>query len=340
MGLTHFPHGILATPNIGAGGGAERLIHLWESDQIWYVDGDNGSASNAGNAPDASVALPSTAVSKASSYATIYIKPRTTSAAAQTYYYDNIVIPVTKSAISIIGAGNTMGAPMSCGSRASVQLRPLDISADMIDVNGPCVLLENMRITCTGSTASTTAVDALGGTTDKPDGLVVRGCMFENVGQTFGYGSAQGPCAIALQTTSYNTIENNIFRACMVGVGCHGTWNHTVIRGNMFCGAPGTRDADLWLNQNADAVNYANIIDNNIFADGLPAAASGVAKRFIYMQYVTAGTGIITNNVFACLSDEAQFNESGTHAVIADNMFCANNHVECTNAGPYGIITA
>ena len=78
MGLTHFPHGVFATPNVGA---AERAA-MFQGDNIFFVDGDLSGASSGsrGLNPDEAVSLPSEAVRQAVRGGIVCVRPRLTAA--------------------------------------------------------------------------------------------------------------------------------------------------------------------------------------------------------------------------------------------------------------------
>lgn len=328
MGLTNFPNGILATPNLG-GGGMDSLMSLWESENIWYVDGDNGSASNAGNSPTAAVALISQAVAKASRNGTIYVRPKTTSASAQSYYVDTIVIPKTKPNMQIIGAGYA-----GCTSaQTGVQVKPAGATDHLIDVFGAGLLLQNMRLTLSGGTAAAgkSIVHAIGvvGSARIPSGLVIRSCRFENDKTNPSYSGTDVISSVAIGTTNDVVIEGCTFHNCLGGIAMqeiNGIPHGIVIRNNIFSGAPAVRDCDI-LASHGDGTGL--IIVNNIFADGVPAASAGATKLFV--KIVGAGTGIFAGNYLATAS--AEIKAAGTSCVIPATFFISGNTIETTGTG-------
>ena len=85
--------------------GINRLGEIFEAGNIWFVDGTDGNASYTGKQPDYAFALPSEAVSAASKGGVIYVRPKPPDSVSLTWYEDSINIPLTKSNLSIIGAG-------------------------------------------------------------------------------------------------------------------------------------------------------------------------------------------------------------------------------------------
>jgi hypothetical protein len=328
MGLTHFPHGILATPNIGGdGGGYNRLMQLWESDNIWYVDGNEGSASNAGNEPSKSVALISTAIAKASAGGTIYVKPKSNdTTAAQTYYIDTLVVPITKSNLSIIGAGNP-------GSNSGVQVKPSDVATHLVEVKAPGLTLDNMRLTLNGGTADLkmSIVHAVNETGVKtPAGLNIRNCRFEGDKSHPSITSSTDMCAaLALGTCNYTTIENNTFYNCLGSIVAQlstAAYHNLVIRNNIFSGAAANRAVDVWISHGQPG----NIqILNNIFADALGTHSYGGTNYFL--EITGDGFGTVAWNAFATAS--ASFKAAGTSAIWPATIFSCGNTYSAANAG-------
>lgn len=322
MGLTNFPHGIFATPLIGAG----RLSDIWASDNIYFVNGE-ASGNGTGLAVESPVKLISTAVGYASKDAVIYVKPQTTTASAQAYYRDNIVIPKTKPNISIIGCGAGNSNP---NSYTGVQLKvaTTDTASHLFDVNGAGLYLENMRLTgnsMTGTTAS--IINGNGSATESPHGLHVRGCLFEGCLLAGSLGDPVTRGAITLGTCTYSLFEDNTFYNCLSGIGMignYGTGGRITIRNNMFSGAPGSRDWDIQLYPGSGTYGSGVEIIGNIFSDGLPN--TGAIKRFI--KIVSTGSGIVADNFFAstAASGAAQWGAAGTQCIIPVSFFFAGNY--------------
>jgi hypothetical protein len=350
--MSTFPDGVYQYGGVPVGSGVGRLADIFEGGNIWFVDYDNGSAAYTGKKPDWAFDLPSTAVSAASKGAVIYIRPRTTAACAQTYYVDNIDIPVTKPNLTICGAG--AGNP---NNRGSVQLKPSTLTSHTIDVKASGCTFENMRLTATGGTAGS-GVAILHAVRAKTggdiyhgySGLTVRNCLFQNTVAHAGYGLGASPYendvfggAIALGTPQHCLIEGNVFDQCLGGITIYPTNGDIInvrVLHNYFQGyaaAAGNRDVDILLVLNSVTSNSV-IIDSNVFADGVPSHTGGAYGRFIYMPLMTAGTGIWSNNVFAIHSAEAEMSENGSACQIADEFLGAHNYCEGTGSSTLGLV--
>ena len=339
--MTTFADGLYEYGGVPVGSGAGRLMQMFESDNIWFVDGDNGLAGNTGKNPNNSLALISQAVSKASAGGTIYVKPKMSADSEISYYSDSIDIPITKPGISIIGAGNTYGNPCS-GGGVNVIVSTAGVADHLVDVNAGGVLIENIRWTRFGGTASSAKciVAAIAsGVTSWPAGLTLRGCEFE---WDIDHPGITPNGAVGLGTAWNVLIENCTFRNCLGGIAMQsiaGDQTMVHIKNNIFSGAPTNRDCDLLISINS-AGCFDIVVHGNVFSDGVPAHSGGSYTNFIHFPYVTAGTGILSNNYFACADKEAQFSETGSEAYVADNFFSPGNWCEGSGTtAPYGIIT-
>ena len=326
--------------------GAGRLMQVFEGGNVHFVDGDNGKSGHSGKKPGRAYDLISTALANTKSVkrgATIYVRPRMTSASAQTYYQDSIDIPKTHPGLSIIGCGNTWGNP---NAYAGVQIKPTTagIGDHLIDVLGASLLLENMRLTLSGGTtdAGKSIVHGVSSTTATPGGLTIRGCFFENDKSHPGISGSDATAAIGIGTATYCMIENCTFQNLLGGIAMqsvNGSMGRIQIRNNVFAGAPGNRDCDIIVSINDASWCTGIVIHNNVFSDGKPAHAGGGTALYIDFPYLTAGTGILANNWFASVDKEAQYGEAGTDANIADQFFQVNNYCGYTTMNePYGII--
>ena len=317
MGLTNYPHGVFATPLVGAA----RLSDLWASENLWFVNGEmpvNGS----GKAPDNPASSITAAITLASKDGVIYVKPKTTIAGAQTYYQEDIVIPVTKPNMSIIGCGATYGNP---NNRTGVQLKPLTLTGSLVTVAGAGLNLENMRLTMTGGTGTTKAcVDGVTSASAN-QGLTIRGCIFENCDKSHPTYSV---AAVAVDTGTYLMVEDSFFIKCLGGIAGISTTGHmgrVIIRRNIFSGGAEFRDCDILMALGSADYGMGMIIDNNIFADIKPAHTGGSYARFITIT--GAGGGMICNNVFAttAATGTAGWGTAGTEVLQPDTTFFVNN---------------
>ena len=341
--MTTFGDQVFQYGGVPVDSGGNRRVQMFQSGNIWFVDGDDGLSGNSGLRPnDALTSI--TQVLAATGFgrmATIYIKPRTTAASAQTYYRDTVTIPVTATGLSILGAGNTGSLP---NVRGGVQYKCAvgSETSHLFTINAGSVWFDNLRLTGNSMTASNqqTIISAINSSSGNADGLTVTNCLFEADAQISSPGNGYGGCIFVC--AGQVRIENNMFYACKTGITVHayyGNPTRMLVRGNQFCGKTSARDADVIV-----SINSANcdglVFDSNIFADGLPALSTGSFQRYIYMPYVTAGSGIFSNNYFATISVEQEFKEGGADGVIADNFPIVGSWCRgSSNTAPYGIIT-
>ena len=139
MSLTNFPNGIYATPNLGGGSDYDGFFGT----NVWGVDGVKGNDGNAGSL-DSPFATIQAAVTAAGIYDTIYVRPmyplQGVNQGQPNVYAENIVIPVTKTGLKIIGT-TIPGDPYM-----GVKIKPANTAAHVILVNASGVVLENLCI--------------------------------------------------------------------------------------------------------------------------------------------------------------------------------------------------
>lgn len=116
MSITHFPHGIFATPNLGAVG-----FGMSNASTIYFVDGTNGSDSNDGQSPEAAVLTIGKAISLADKFDVIYVVPKDWTSLENSYaglntaYAESCSISYAKAGLAIVGVGHAdlLGEPHS-----------------------------------------------------------------------------------------------------------------------------------------------------------------------------------------------------------------------------------
>lgn len=343
--MTTFGDGVYQYGGVPVDSGGNRRVQMFQAGNIWFVDGDDGLSGATGLRPNDAVksitevlALPGFG-----RMATIYIKPKTTAGSAQSYYQDSVDIPVTATGLSILGAGNTGSLP---NVRGGVQYKPTTAGAadHLFDVAAGSVWFDNMRLTLNGATANQvqSTIFAVNSAAGNADGLTVTNCLFEADQNHPNYGTPTTIVGTIAVCAGQVRIENNFFYKCLGSVtiaAVYGGPQRVLVRGNQFAGLPTARDADILLAINS-STNDGIVIDSNIFADGVPAHSAGNYGNFIQMPYITAGTGILSNNYFAAISKEQEFKESGDVGEIADNFFIVGSWCRgSSNTAPYGIIT-
>jgi hypothetical protein len=326
-------------------GGMSRQA-IWSAGRngdLQFVDGDYGgtiasTSGSSGRTPKSAVTTVTLAINNIQNrQGVIYVRPRGTVASAQSYYQEDIVVPLTKPGLHIVGA-----VPDGCtGAQGGPQFKPLTVTGHLIDVKGANLTLENLRLTLSGGTAVQNkcivhAVTVAGGATTKPSGLTIRNCRFENDKSYASYSGTEAVASIGLGTCNDTLIENNMFHNCIAGVAIQETSGipHNIqIKGNTFSGAPSVRDCDI-LASWGDGTGL--LIIGNYFADGLPATSSGNYKRFV--EIIGAGTGLLANNFFAAYATNSSdlFDADGALCLIPDTFFQAHNYFLAGTAN-YGL---
>lgn len=313
--------------------GAHRLAEIFNSGNIWFVDGDNGNAGNTGKQPDWAYAKPSEAVSSATREGVIYIRPRTSTTSSDVYYADNITCPATKPHLQFIGCG----AGTIPGYRGSAQIQASTTTSPLFTIQGSGVVLENLHLNGSSHTAATNQVQCNRSST-YPGAvcLQVRNCRILA-------GTTYISTAIQMGSCQYSIIEDNLFLDCYRSVhmeAVYGSPQSYTVRRNIFSGKVANRDYDIMITI-TDVNSRGHIIANNIFADGLPAHTDARANRFIMSSAPTtaSSTGIVCGNYFA----DANADSMGTGGAICKlpaGWFAVGNFYEGTSAtGKSGFVT-
>ena len=325
MTITHFPHGILATPNLptSSGGSVSRYPGIWTS-QIFFVDGSNGSDSNDGTSPDGALATIGQAISLVGVDDTIYIRPKTETqgwsdldpryASYRAAYVENVDIArFTKAGLSIIGTGNGHGC-----SGGSVTMAGAATADCTIDIHAGFVNIENIQFGWrTQQTTSASAVIRTinGQTLDNAAshssfGTTINNCWFDRNHNAWG--------TILIASSAGHLIQNCQFDNCLTGIymdSSDTTPDGVVIRNNSFCGGPALIDTCIVM---ADVDDVW--IENNIFGFVCPThgatnkyinAAGTVAGHLIGNYFADASTEIATHNTLSNIAPAANWCRNG-----------------------------
>ena len=202
MSLTNFPNGILATPNLGGTSDGAG----WFDTNLWYVDGDNGSDSNAGSMTKPFATIQK-AIDSASSQDTIYVRTLAPDADASEpgTYVEDLTIAYAKHGLKLIGVGGTnnlqpFGGPKIKNATATA----------LLTVNASNVLIKGLQFNCTRN-SGTYGINLTGvagyATLAGSVGAVIEDCYFKNASATYGaifmyggYTSRVTRCTFALGT--------------------------------------------------------------------------------------------------------------------------------------------
>ena len=327
--------GLFAAPNFG---GTGRLMDMWNSNNIYFVDAVNGSSGGPGKDPETPFALPSQAISACAAGASIYVKPYLwdqSVSSSDLWYTDDIIFPYNKSGISLVGCGQLQPFNYS-----GVGLKPSTVIGTLIHIKSNAITLENLYLTLVGGTADQGSSNALAqcivraqrnasaGSYSRSYGGAIRGCRIA-LDKSHGHPEYAG--AISLQCARQFIIEDNFFNDCLGAIVLNsyvGSQTDLLIRNNQFGGDPDNRGCEIEIWINSDDSNSI-VIRDNCFADGLPNH-TGSQKRFIYMPpNYTAGTGIIAGNYFSTKTTQPNsFDTDGSECYLADTMFAPGNYIE------------
>ena len=304
--------------------GAGRLAKLFQAGNIFFVDGDHGQDGWTGKSPRKAVAKPSVAVGLAEKEGIIYIRPKTSAVNDDVYYSDNIVVPIAKPHIQLIGAG----AGTVPGYRGAAQIRPLVDTANIIEVRSSGVCIGNLHINNTGGWEYASTIRC-GRSPTYPGAVAiqVRHCRIIS--------DVLGSYGVALESAQYCIVEDNMFLDCNIGIyltATHGSPQNHTVRRNIFSGLVAKRNCDIGINM-TDINSKGHVIDSNIFTDGLPNKAGEFTTRFIFdtAAATSVATGIISNNFFSDTSAIASvdgFGKTGASGIIGEYWRFVGNYNE------------
>lgn len=318
MGVTRFPHGIQASPVIGAG----ASVDTFASGNVWFVNG-SASAGGDGKSPSSPFVTIQSAVDAASEGGVIYITPKVIPSAATdpVGYTESVIIPNTKPKLSLIGiqTGRTLGGQPMLRQGAGT-------SAHII-VRAPGCLIANLSINGASNTGGGILID------ESVSGYVAFGTTIDNCYFKNCKGSAAaatgGAIMWSVQGGGWQTlIQNCIFsnnRAGVVVIGTGGSVPEGVtIRDCEFLASVNTTtDADIYVA--ASGVISLDVHDCVFGTVDVPAYATVPdAQRYIYLG---AGTkGVIANCYLACTGKT--IGAAGDAAVVPTTVRVASIYQE------------
>lgn len=265
--------------------------------QIQFVDGDYGADGNAGWSPKQAVASITQAVTNCvGKYnSVIYVRPKSSATSAQSYYTDNVTIPITVMGLSIIGAGSNPSRPY-----LGVDIKASTTTSHLFTVKAGAVTLEGMRLTGTGQNAtdgiSIIRAPNYGNSTGSPYGLTLRGLRLDN---------AKSGAAVYLDSPVGVLIEDCSFHDCVYGIysvllQMSGAAFGPRVENCDFGGAAATRDCDVYVSQGGLGNTTGHdhfLIKSCTFQDDLPAKSGGAHNRFI--KIANADMGMIAYSGFS-----------------------------------------
>lgn len=288
--MSNFPDMVTQFGGVPVGGG--RYEAMW-GNKVWFVDYDNGRTGKAGLKPVSAGKHLDTAISAASAWDVIYLRPRTpdTSGGDPQHHLpsstSNYSIASTKHGLSIIGTG--FGAGKEKANMTRIQ-GASGAAASVLTVYAPFVNIENITFKRGSSTAAALLIEGqTSGGSGYAFGTSVNNCAFWKVGATATKG------AVYIESAWHTTIANSWFEQCALGIGIGVSGSNTdctSILGNVFSGLDTTIDADIWTTGGSTITEV--FIDGCRFAHDIPALSAGGIKKYIY--FATAD-GTFSNSV-------------------------------------------
>jgi len=264
---------------------------------VWYVDGNTGSAANDGKGWATAFALIQTAVTAASSGDTIFVESIKigTGGSDPGNYTENIIIPPATDRLSIIGVnrGRTQGGLPQLKIGATT-------TSPVLTIRAPGCLIANLCINGAGGTGGGILLDDDSGSAETKSafGTTIYGCYFKNCVGTTATNAATGG---AIQWTALggawqtlikgNRFYKNVGDIVMKGTS-DGVVQDVVIEDNIFSGPTTSVDTNIYVA--ADGISGL-IIRNNCFTC-YPALNSGTNAECLTLG--TGCIGVITGNDF------------------------------------------
>lgn len=309
MGLTNFPNGVFATPNIG--GSAMPTLNMQTDAKTWFLDPDR-AANGSGISPADAFNSLTTALSLMSAYDVLYIiSPKILSSGTGSTgsITGNFTIPKAKQMMSLIGVG-----PTTSGGRPIRSTRLIGTSgtaSPVLTINADSIGLENLRFSF--ATSCTFAVYAAYGedTTGYGSNLSMYNC------RASGFTSAATIKVIGSQGV---TIKNCGFVDNLISIDIRSataTTTDILIQNNVF-GSNGTAASLISADINMDAQGSCYIaILGNAFAHLIPSA--GAPNRWINVTNVRQGL-VAFNSFGGVTGTNYTVGPTGTGVIIPANV--------------------
>ena len=294
MTISRFPHGILATPNLGGAG-----YGIKGASSVYFVDGSDGSDDQNGESPDSAFQTIGEALDKANAWDVIYIAPKDWTSGAVptgTPYKESatdLSIAYAKQGLALVGIAHQN----LIGPAHAVAIRGVTSSTNpILKVHAPMVAVENICFdqTTDGFTAGTAINDLyfygdVAGTSEAHMGSVF------NCGFNYGKGSgATGDTGGAIYGHAVwgMTIDECWFQDCRIGVSLKsdaGTGGQWIVRNCNFTTrltTASTISADIYVyTQGSTNVQIYNIFCGHV----IPTYTSGHGRYIIINADVRNG---------------------------------------------------
>jgi len=303
----------------------------------YFVDGDDGSDSNAGLSPADAKKTIQGAVDVATHWDTIIVKALDMASGATdpSSYAENIVVPATCEGLRIIGD--------SYINRTQGGLPQLKVGAvttqALITVRAPGVTIAGLGINGVGGTGGGIKLDD-DGSTKTAFGTSILGCHLKNcVGSTAT--DCKTGAAIMLAGAPWQVrISGNRFYKNVGDIVATATYvdaKDVTIDGNLFSGSAAATDCNIYMVGTGGDADGLVIADN--FFPAMPALSGGAVKRYVDL---TGYTGMMARNYFGSIvsptGSAGTFAADGTLAKIPATVFIASCWGETTTTGETGEI--
>jgi len=310
MGLTNFPHGIMATPNLGA----MRFSNPWSTH--YFVDGDYGSDGNVGTDPSTAFKTIQAAVTASIGGDVIYIRPKTYTLGTGFARYEEDVsvtlggaggsgVTATNANISLIGITQRLRPSDYLGVRWKFS------SATNLTVDAPALHIENIGFFSEAATYTINLRDNGSTRTQQGtigfsiynceikgdgklyanggDGMQIVNCRFQSKydGTTGGIqlvGSTNQCKRVVIQACEF--IGGNSYNMATAPINTAAPCWDLIIRDCYFSVVPDTTYLSIAGTDNTGLVAncYFGAADINAECTGLVAGTSGVFSAALYDQ--------------------------------------------------------
>jgi hypothetical protein len=184
MGLTNFPHGIMATPSLGA----IRFSNPWSTH--YFVDGDHGSDGNVGTDPSTALKTIQAAITASTGGDVIYIRPKQyKNATGFQRYTEDVTIAIagtgTSAAIEPNAQKSLIGITPTVVPTDYQGVRWTHTTATPLTNNVPGTHIENIGFFVEGSTYAINLVATTNGLTMGGIGVSIYNCSFKGDGKIY-----------------------------------------------------------------------------------------------------------------------------------------------------------
>ena len=290
-----------------------------EGGNIHYVDGDV-SVGGGGQSWEDAFKTVAAAVAASSAGDVIYVAAKTMTATSSdpVSYTENLDITVPQLSIIGVSRGLTQGGLPQLKVGATT-------TSPIINIAAPGVLIANLGINGISATGGGICIDDDGGTTSAVIGTSILGCHIKNcVGTTatnaltgggiYWTANGGGWQARIAGNTFYKNVGDIILKGTSVSVP-----QDVIIEGNTFQGIASAVDVHIIFG-GSGMLGFT--INNNTFADVLPALGSATTARYVSL----VGTGIFSNNSFAGSYTTTGFGAAKVAAVIPTTVGIVHNY--------------